>query len=143
MFAAHGNPARAYAGVAMETSVAAAAPVDLVVMLYEGAMDGIAKAIGHIREGNMEAKGKQITRVMRIIEEGLRASLDSRAGELTGNLRDLYDYMALRLLQGSMKNDPAILTEVRNLLADVKGAWDELARNGGAAVPAPAARLAA
>lgn len=145
MFAAHGNPARAYAGVAVETSVAAAAPVDLVVMLYEGAMDGIVKAVGHMRERNFEAKGKQVTRVIRILEEGLRGSLDPRGGDVSNNLRDLYDYMAIRLLQGSVKNDPAILIEVRDLLADIKGAWDELARttHANAAKAHAAARLAA
>jgi flagellar protein FliS len=109
-------------------------------------MDGITKAIGHMRERNFEAKGKQVTRVIRILEEGLRASLDPRGGEVSNNLRDLYDYMAMRLLQGSVKNDPAILVEVRNLLQDVKGAWEELARTTHAnavQAHAAAARLAA
>jgi len=129
MFAAYRNPARAYAGVAMETSVAAAYPVDLVVLLYEGAMEGIVKAIAHMRERDFAAKGKAITHVIRIIDEGLRASLDERGGDLTNQLSDLYGYMTVRLLQGSLKNDPEALTEVRNLLLDLKGAWDELARN--------------
>ena len=142
MFAAYRNPARTYAGVAVETSVAVAEPAELVVLLYAGAIEAITKAIGHMSQHDHAAKGHQVTRAIRIIDEGLLASLDSRGGELTDNLRGLYEYMSMRLLQGSMKNDPEILAEVRNLLADVKGAWDELARTGRAA-PAPAARLAA
>ncbi len=86
MFAAYRNPARAYAGVAMETSVAAAYPVDLVVLLYEGAMEGIVKAAGHMHDRNFAAKGAAITRVIRIIDEGLRAALDPRGGDLTNQV---------------------------------------------------------
>jgi flagellar protein FliS len=144
MFAAYRNPARTYAGVAVETSVAAARPIDLVVMLYDGACEAIIKAIAHMQAGNIAAKGEAITKVIRIIDEGLKAALDPRGGEITANLRNLYDYMNHRLLQGSLKNDPAALEEVRALLIDLKGAWDELARNPHAgASTLPAARLPA
>ena len=134
MFAAYRNPARAYAGVAVETSVAAARPIDLVVMLYDGALEGINKALANMQSGNIAAKGEAITRVIRIIDEGLKASLDTRGGDLTKQLHDLYDYMNNRLLVGSLKNDTAPLEEVRALLQDLKGAWDEIARR-----PRPAA----
>jgi flagellar protein FliS len=138
MFAAYRNPARTYAGVAVETSVAAARPIDLVVMLYEGACEGIIKAVAHMQEGNIAAKGETITKVIRIIDEGLKAALDTRGGEITENLRSLYDYMTHRLLLGSLRNDPALLEEVRALLNDLKGAWDEIARS-----PRPGANLPA
>ncbi len=128
MFAAYRNPARAYAGVAVETSVAGARPIDLVVMLYEGACEGIIKAIAHMQDGNFAAKGEAITKVIRIIDEGLKGSLDTRGGEITVQLSGLYDYMTHRLLLGSLKNDPALLEEVRALLLEVKGAWEEIAR---------------
>lgn len=128
MFAAYRNPAHTYAGVAVETSVAAARPIDLVVMLYEGAGEGLTKAIAAMQAGNIAAKGEAITRVIRIIDEGLKAALDERGGELTAQLRELYDYMNRRLLQGSLKNDPAALEEVRGLLNELKGAWGEIAR---------------
>ena len=48
------------------------------------------------------------------------------------NLADLYDYMTRRLLQGSVRNDPAMLDEVRGLLLELKSAWDEIIARGGA-----------
>ena len=137
MFAAYRNPARTYAGVAVETSVAGARPIDLVVMLYEGASEGIIKAISYMQDGNIAAKGETITKVIRIIDEGLKASLDPRGGAITEDLRALYDYMTRRLLLGSLQNDTAPLQEVRALLADLKGAWDELARGPRPGASAP------
>jgi flagellar protein FliS len=137
MFSPYRNPALAYAGVAIETSIAAARPIDLVVMLYDGALQGITKALGHMHERKFEAKGKAITHVIRIIDEGLLGALDPSGGEITKQLHELYNYMTRRLLLGSLNNDPAMLHEVRGLLQDLKSAWDEISRRPRPAV-APA-----
>jgi flagellar protein FliS len=137
MFSAYRSPASAYAGVAAETSIASARPIDLVVMLYDGALQGITKALGHMQDSKFEAKGKAITHVIRIIDEGLLGALDPSGGEIANQLRDLYHYMTRRLLLGSLKNDPAPLHEVRGLLLELKGAWDEIGRR-----PRPAAAQA-
>lgn len=130
MFAAYRNPAASYNQVRVESGVAAARPIDLVVMVYDGAIEVLGKAAAQLRAGDITAKNQSITRAIRIIDEGLRAPLDMRAGEVASNLAGLYDYMTRRLLQGSARNDATIIDEVRNLLLDLKSAWDELATRG-------------
>lgn len=132
MFAAYRNAAASYHQVGVESGVSGARPIDLVVMVYEGAIEAIGRAATEMRAGEIAAKNRSITRAMRIIDEGLRAPLDLRAGEIAGNLADLYDYMTRRLLQGSARNDAAILDEVRGLLLELKSAWDEIVARGGA-----------
>lgn len=132
MFAAYRNGAASYHQVGVESSVSGARPIDLVVMVYEGAIEAIGRAATEMRAGDIEAKNRTITRAIRIIDEGLRAPLDLRAGEIAANLADLYDYMTRRLLQGSARNDAVILDEVRGLLLELKSAWDEIVARGGA-----------
>ena len=132
MFAAYRNAAASYHQVGVESGVSGARPIDLVVMVYEGAIEAIGRAATEMRAGEIDAKNRTITRAIRIIDEGLRAPLDLRAGEIAGNLADLYDYMTRRLLQGSARNDAAILDEVRGLLLELKSAWDEIVARGGA-----------
>ena len=132
MFAAYRNAASSYNQMRVESGVAGARPIDLVVMVYEGAIEALGRAATEMRNGDIEAKNRTITRAIRIIDEGLRAPLDLRAGEIAGNLADLYDYMTRRLLQGSARNDAAILDEVRGLLLELKSAWDEIVARGGA-----------
>lgn len=127
MFAAYRNAAASYSQVRVETGVAGARPIDLVVMVYEGAIETLGKAAAQLRSGDINGKNVTITRAIRIIDEGLRATLDPRGGEIAANLGDLYDYMARRLLQGSVRNDAAMIDEVRILLLELKSAWDELA----------------
>ena len=132
MFAAYRNAAASYHQVGVESGISGARPIDLVVMVYEGAIEAIGRAATEMRAGEIDAKNRTITRAIRIIDEGLRAPLDLRAGEIAGNLADLYDYMTRRLLQGSARNDAAILDEVRGLLLELKSAWDEIVARGGA-----------
>jgi flagellar protein FliS len=62
---------------------------------------------------------------MRIIDEGLQASLDKNVGgDLVHNLEALYSYMCTRLLAANVNNDVEALDEVTRLLGEIKGAWD-------------------
>ena len=116
--------ANAYAKVGVETGVAAASPHKLIVMLFEGAMLAISSAIQHMQAGDIEAKGKAISKATAIIEEGLRASLDKRVGgEIALSLDSLYEYMTTRLMIANLKNQPKTLEEVHQLLKGLRDAW--------------------
>lgn len=119
--------ARAYANVGLETGVASGSPHRLITMLFEGALLQVARARAAIGAGNVEMKGTAISKAIQIIEEGLKASLDRRGGELGENLAALYDYMGRRLLLASLKSDVGVLDEVTRLLSELKDAWESIA----------------
>src|SRR3954471_21123151 len=88
-----------YANVGLETGVDAANPHKLIVMLYDGGIFALADAKAHMAKNEIAKKGIAISKAIRIIEEGLKASLDvPAAGELGQKLAALYDYMVGRLL---------------------------------------------
>jgi flagellar secretion chaperone FliS len=127
MFGSSQRGVNAYAKVGIETGVAAASPHKLIVMLYEGALVAISMALQHMKNGNIPAKGQSISKAMLIIDSGLRAALDKKAGgEIAESLDSLYEYMGNRLLQANLKNQPEILEEVHRLLSELKGAWDAI-----------------
>lgn len=131
MFGSSG--AGAYAKIGLETGIAAASPHKLIAMLFDGATVAMNAALGHIRAGEYELKGKAITKAIRIVDEGLRASLDKKAGgELAANLDALYTHIIQRLLQASLRNECGPVEESLRLLGELKGAWDAIA-------PVPAA----
>lgn len=139
MFAPYRSNAVAYRQLGVETALADATPHKLIAMLFEGADEQIRKAGAAMRRQDFATKGESLTRAIRILDEGLRASLDERGGEITANLRDLYTYMIGRLLNASARNQPELLDEVLGLLAQVASAWAQIApaRQGG--TPAAAA----
>lgn len=119
--------AKAYAQVNVETAVSTANPVQLVVLLYEGAISAIASAKGEMERKNVVQKAKFINKAIDIVE-GLRNALDfKQGGEIAVSLNDLYLYMVQRLSTANLKNDPEMLSEVSRLLTELLGAWQILA----------------
>lgn len=114
-----------YAKIGFESEVLGASPHRLISMLFEGALRDISNAKKGILNAETVAKGVAIGRAIAVISEGLSGSLNMEAGgELALNLRRLYDYMALRLVEANLKNDVEILDEVTRLLTEIKDGWD-------------------
>ena len=136
---AHG--ANAYRAIGIETGVAAADPLGLVVMLYDGAIEAIVRAESHLAQGEVESRGSYTSRAIDIINQGLLASLDVRvSGALTDSLWSLYEYMSRRLLAANIGADLAIYVEVRGLLGELREAWVTLRKShapGAAGLDAP------
>ena len=134
MFGTNTRGVNAYAKVGLETGVSAASPHKLIVMLFDGALAAIATAGTQLAAGNVQEKGKAISKAIQIIDNGLRASLDRQAGgEIAANLDALYDYMSRRLFTANIENDQQALEEVRGLLADLRDTWNQI---DGAVAPA-------
>jgi flagellar protein FliS len=126
----------AYRSVGVESIVDSASPHALVLMLFEGAMLALADAKLHMARREIAAKGTALSKAIMIIESGLRASLDVKAGgELGERLAALYDYMCDRLLRANLQNRPEMIDEVSHLLGELRGAWAQIR-------PAPSAATA-
>lgn len=124
MFGSVQKGANAYASVGLETGVAAASPHKLIVMLFDGAQTSLTIALAEMQAKNIAAKGRAISKAIRIIEEGLRASLDKSAGgEIAGSLDALYQYIAKRLVQANLENKTEYIEEAQRLLGELRGAW--------------------
>lgn len=127
MFGSMQRGVNAYAKVGLETSVISASPHKLIVMLYDGALAAIKSAASHMAAGNIAEKGAAISKALDIINNGLRASLDKKAGgDIASNLDSLYVYMTERLLTANLQNKSSLLDEVQTLLADLRDAWTQI-----------------
>ncbi len=115
-----------YGAVQVATGVATADNVKLILMLFDGLLESLAAARGHMAHGNIAEKSKAIARSTRIIL-GLQGALDfEKGGELAQNLDELYGYVTRRLVRANAHNDLDILEEVRSLMAEIRDAWSTL-----------------
>ena len=123
MFAAT-NPIAAYRSTGVETGVESADPHKLILMLFEGAQEALAKAKLHMQHNETAEKGEMLSKAIMIIDHGLKASLDMNTGEdIAQKLFSLYEYMTNRLLIASAQNDIKIIDEVNHLLTELYDAW--------------------
>jgi flagellar protein FliS len=103
------------------------------MILFDRLIGAVRQARLAIDAGQVEDKGRHIGMAVRIIDEGLRSSLNMQdGGEIALNLRDLYDYAQIRLLKANLHHDGAALDEVIDLITPVRDAWSAI----GDSVPA-------
>lgn len=123
---AHRKGARQYAEVHTSSNLGEESPHRLIQMLMEGFFARVNSAKGAIAHGDMGEKSIYISKAIGIVG-GLNEALDFEQGnEIAINLRQLYDYMNLRLLQASRENSEEILNEVSSLMKEIKEAWDAI-----------------
>jgi flagellar protein FliS len=107
-----------------DNQITTADPGTILLMLYEGAIDSLKRAKGHLATGNMAEKGKCILRAHDIITQFV-ASLDyDVGGELAHNLEGLYRFMLDQILLANMENDSSRLQQVILLLSTLKDGWE-------------------
>ena len=119
--------ASSYKTVGLETSVMGANPHQLVGLLFDGLQQSLASAKAAMLSGDIATKGRSISRVVRILEEGLKAGLDAeRGGNLATNLRSLYDYCIVRITEANLRNDATMVDEVIRLIHPVSDGWNQI-----------------
>ncbi|MEK7708458.1 MAG: flagellar export chaperone FliS [Pseudomonadota bacterium] len=136
------NAVSAYQRIGVETGVESADPHKLILMLFEGAQEALAKARMHMQHNEIAEKGQMISKAIMIIDHGLKASLDMNAGgDLAIKLQALYDYMTHRLLVANIQNNTEIVNEVNMLLSELHGAWKEIGQFNGTQTAIKAAAI--
>jgi flagellar protein FliS len=109
----------------------------MILMLFDGAIEAIRLSQSLLGTRKVASRCEALGKAVRIVEEGLKASLDREAGGLLAErLASLYDYITMRLLQANLRNDVKALEEAHGLLAGLRNAWAQIARTPLPAAPA-------
>lgn len=116
----------AYAGyhaTNLEALTTAASSVQLVLILFDGLLEELARVKAHIEHRRYERKGESVNKCIDILN-GLSSALDFDSNsEIVTDLARLYDYCVYRLYQASASLDVAGVDEVEKLLITLKGGW--------------------
>jgi flagellar protein FliS len=115
-----------YGKIKDDTQTMYASPHQLMLMLFDGALEAMSLTIAAIQNKNFELRSKQNTRSITIIN-GMRECLDMEAGgELADNLYSLYQYMTQELFRASVKNDDETIRNIQTMLKDIRGSWEKI-----------------
>lgn len=120
----------------LQTEVQSRTPLELVVMLYDGAIRFLNSARSAIERNDIAARRDSISRALAVLSE-LQSTLDmEQGGEVAVSLDKLYTYLNGRLIDASFKKDVRPIDEALKVLTTLRGAWGDIA----AQAPAQAAR---
>ena len=114
---------KAYQSVATDSRCATADKRDLVVMMYDGAINAIRLAAEHASRREDRAAGTAIARAVTVVS-GLRDTLDKvQGGAVAEHLDDFYCFVIGRLMNSTAASRPTDLVECEDLLSQVREAW--------------------
>lgn len=141
------NPYQQYRATRVET----AGSVDLVVMLYQGAVKFIRVGLQALDQQDVKEAHACFVRAQDIVVELLGSLNREAGGDIAQQLAGLYDYCYRLLILANVKKDPAPAHEVIGILRDLGTAWQQIAVQqrqqaqaaGNALAAAPRPRMAA
>ena len=109
-------------------AVATAAPEQLVVMLFDGALRFSRRAVAAFEAGQRPQATQAIGRVTSIVNE-LNATLDLEAGgDIARNLRSIYGFVNRHLVEAVREADPNRVLQAARLLAELREAFSEASK---------------
>jgi flagellar protein FliS len=110
-------------------AVATAAPEQLVVMLFDGALRFSRRAVTAFEAGQLPQATQAIGRVTSIVNE-LNATLDTEAGgEIARNLRSIYGFVNRHLVEAIQLADPDRVRQAATLLGELREAFAEASKD--------------
>ncbi len=113
-----GNPYRNY----VKNSVETATPLMLIIMLYDEAIKMCTLAMQDLGVSKESVHNKLI-KAQKIITE-LTVSLNMEAGgEVAENLKAIYIYLHMRLVEANIENNREKIEESLRILKDLREAW--------------------
>jgi flagellar protein FliS len=121
--------ARAY----RTTEVQSQSSLELVVLLYAGALRFMRAGVVAMERGDLVAKGEALSRALAVVGH-LQATLNTTGGgEVARSLDSLYDWVTSRLTDANLRKDPAPIHEAIRIMSGLHEAWAAIAAPGGTA----------
>lgn len=118
---------QAYSRISLESSVMGASPHQLISMLMDGAHSALVRATIAAQSGDIALRGKELSKAINIIGNGLQSALDfEKGGTVAPELDKLYSYMIQMLLRANLESNIEMITHVDLVLLNITDAWKQI-----------------
>jgi len=106
-----------------------AAPSELTLMLYDGAIKFCNIANDSIKKGDLQKAHTNIIKAQKVIDY-LRQTLDMKY-EVAQDFENMYTYISKRLIEANTLKDSEILEEMLTHLRSIRDNWKEVMKANG------------
>lgn len=121
---AYGNYVQEY----RKNAVNGASPVQLVVMLYDGALRFMEAGRAAMLKGDLPNQNQNLQRAQRIVME-LMATLNmDQGGEISQNLMALYTFVLEQLVEANVKDSTDPIDHAMKTMSGLRESWVEIER---------------
>lgn len=117
---------KTYQKVNRDSSLTAADPHRVIVMLFDGLLEGVSIAKGAIERKDLELKSNSLSKSINILRS-FQDTLDFESEPvISDNFNALYEYCIEQLTEASVSLEISTLDHVTDLLKPIRDAWKEI-----------------
>jgi flagellar secretion chaperone FliS len=111
-----------------DSAVQGATPIELVVLLFDSAIDDMRHALAAMRDGNVESRARQIGHAMMVLQQ-LQGTLDfERGGEAARQFEQYYNLVRAKLLEAQIRGSSDLMQQQIRSMSEVRNCWEEAKR---------------
>lgn len=108
-----------------QSQIQTASPEQILIMLYDGAIQFLNKALKAMNENDIQESHNNNVAAQNIITEFMNTLDMDLGGEVAQNLYSLYEYLYYKLVQANVHKNSADIEEVIRHLKELKQTWEE------------------
>ncbi len=109
-----------------KNDISTSSPLKMVLMLYDGAITFLKKAVEFAEQGDIKNKNIYANKARDIIVEFNNSLNIQQGGEIAVKLRSLYFFMDRHLMISNWNNDIQGLNDVIDLMSNLREGWRDV-----------------
>jgi flagellar secretion chaperone FliS len=111
-----------------ETALQGAAPLELVIALYDAAIEDVRRALAAAQQNKLEERAHRMSHALLVLQQ-LQGTLDfERGGRSARQFEQFYNLVRAKLLQAQISNSGDLLREQIRYLSEVRDCWMQAQR---------------
>jgi len=108
-----------------ENAVRSATPIELVVILFDAAIDDMRRAVSAIKSSDIEQRAIAIRHAMLILQQ-LQGTLDfEQGGPVARQFEQFYNLVRAKVLESQLRNSPELMQQQIRFMSEVRDCWVE------------------
>jgi len=108
-----------------ENAVRGATPIELVVILFDAAIDDMRRAVSAIQASDIEQRATAVRHAMLVLQQ-LQGTLDfEKGGQVAKQFEQFYNLIRAKLLESQLRNSPELMQQQIRFMSEVRDCWAE------------------
>jgi flagellar secretion chaperone FliS len=108
-----------------ESAVRGATPIELVVILFDAAINDMRRAVSAIRASDVEERAAAVRHAMLVLQQ-LQGTLDfEKGGDVARQFEHFYNLIRAKVLESQLRNSPELMQQPIRFMAEVRDCWVE------------------
>ena len=111
-----------------DSSIRGATPIELVVALYDSAIEDMRRALTAMKRSDVEARSNEISHALMILQQ-LQGTLDfEHGGNAARQFEQFYNLVRAKLLEAQLRGSPDLMQQQIRYMSEVRDCWSQARR---------------